>query len=333
MQAAVRGFQDLGQVEAWAENNPSAAHDIQAQAERLESLLPQSAPVQPQVVAPAPTGRGTAVVTPRPIAPAAPDNTLSSTLVGDGQFGQTVGTVTRQSVHGLGALVRDTIKLGGGDPIATVGIGAAMIFAVYKMFKKTGFLKGLGVLFGAGFLNNIQEISKTLDPYTSRADAALSRGASQVATAATGAASTAAAAVAPNKKPSQSSEKKETPPEEAPTQKAVSDTIRKNDDIQKLMTQQQHKKHNGALEDYLKYINTNLKDTKIDLLWTIEDREKNIFYPSRKLHESIILPSNLDPVIFKRIMRMYITGIDMPDKEVNNQKNIGIIKEKLQKIL
>lgn len=41
----------------------------------------------------------------------------------------------------------DIMKLGKGDPIATLGIGAALFYGIYKMFKQFGFFGGI-----AGFL-------------------------------------------------------------------------------------------------------------------------------------------------------------------------------------
>lgn len=125
-------------------------------------------------------------------------------------------------------------------------------------------------------------------------------------------------------------------PNETPSQKIASDKIRGNSDIQKLIASAQlpGKQKNAPLERYLEFINTDLKEKNVGIfLKSVNNNDNTIFANNQLLDPSISLPLDFDPVIFKSIMRMYITGTYMSSVKMNDPANITIITNSIQKII
>ncbi len=60
---------------------------------------------------------------------------------------------------------------------------------------------------------------------------------------------------------------------------------------------------------YLDFINSKtIQDKPVKALFPSKDNVNNIFLNETWLDSSIVLPSNLDPVIFKKVLRMYFVG-------------------------
>jgi hypothetical protein len=139
MQAAIRGFQDLGQVGEWMNNNSAALAQSQAILQSAWRPAAQGAPTAPG-------------------APAEKNTTYTGALINGGVTWGKVTGVVGDGFKWLMSGIGDIMSLGKWDPIATVWIGAALAYGVYKTFQKFGFLWGIGTLFGLGALNNLEKI-------------------------------------------------------------------------------------------------------------------------------------------------------------------------------
>ena len=71
------------------------------------------------------------------------------------------------------------------------------------------------------------------------------------------------------------------------------------------------------MAEYLEFINTNKHFPITYFLKTSANEDISIFSTKPSLDPRITLPSNFDPLIFKDIMRLYLTGISMPRSELN----------------
>jgi hypothetical protein len=109
-------------------------------------------------------------------------------------------------------------------------------------------------------------------------------------------------------------------PKETSSQKSAADKVRTDTRIKERLEKQKGKKKDGVLEDYIKFISNTCGDKKMEVFlsrkWATDDTI-SVFADSSNLDKSIALPANLDPLIFKDIMRLYITGISMPNSELS----------------
>lgn len=301
MPQAIQGFKDMGQIGAWMEKNVSvAAKVVQAWA----------------------AASNNSVTTTSPSSHSTPSNRLTNQLGQDGKTGWAVTGIVKDSANGLFGGIGDIFKLANGDPAAQLGIGAAFIYGVYKLFSKLWFLWGVGTLFGIGALNSGSDISDRIKKLF---------GGESTKPATTPAVATTTPTPTPAAQPAVA------PPTitpETPSQKTASDKIRANPELKALLDPAKltGKKKNAPLEKYITFINTDLKDKNADIFYKSADNNHNIFSNTNLLDPSISLPADLDPVIFKSIMRMYITGTYMSSIKMDEPANVAIIRTQIGKV-
>jgi hypothetical protein len=320
-QAAIAWYQDMGQMLQWVEKNPKEVKNAAEQASKAAGKSdPQANPSSTPANTP-PTNPGTGNV-PNNIPASNQWNYLSSQLIWNGGqasgLGKTGWEIIGGSFKGFWALVGDLIKAGDGSPVATLGIGAAILYGIWKMFHlgpsgAFNFGRWLGAIFGIGFLNSMPDHANTLK-WTSTPKPA------PVPTPVTSAPSAQPAATTTNT------------PTETISQKSISDKIRNSPELKSILdpTKLAGKKKNGTIEDYLKFINTDLKDTNTDIF--LGKTDASVFSRKSMIDPSINLPTNLDPAVFKNIMRMYITGAYMSEMKMDDPANVAIIKTQIAKI-
>ncbi len=73
--------------------------------------------------------------------------------------------------------------------------------------------------------------------------------------------------------------------------------------------------------EYLEFLTKTLKDTPLATLTSRNNPPYSIFSWTGKLDPSIKLPNSIDPLILKRIARIYITGEDVPNATLQDPKN------------
>lgn len=200
-------------------------------------------------------------------------------------------------VQGFG----DIMKLWKGDPIATLGIGAALFYGVYKMFKQFGFLGGIAGFLGLWAINNWEKIGDNLSglwDVAKKTAAKVEEGIDHLRWKTWSSAS-------PDK-PAESSEK---PAEVTEDQKYLREQTLQNTALSGKIDQLSdlQKKYNkpaiGKIWDYITYIETNLKDTPLTQIFP-DDHKESIYYDTGKTPISV--PPNLDSKMLKAVLRSYL---------------------------
>ena len=74
------------------------------------------------------------------------------------------------------------------------------------------------------------------------------------------------------------------------------------------MSEKNKKPETGKMEDYLKFIETDLKDVPLTQLFP-EDHKESIFYDNFKTPISV--PDNLSEKMLKEVLRAYLGGANM----------------------
>lgn len=108
-------------------------------------------------------------------------------------------------------------------------------------------------------------------------------------------------------------------PQETPSQRTASDLVRNDQRIKDRLEKQKGKSKNATLDEYIDFINKDCKEKKMEVFlprqWANDD-SISIFADSSNIDKSIALRPNLDPLIWKDIMRLYITGHSIPNSEL-----------------
>lgn len=310
MQQAIKGFQDMGQIGQWIEKNPQIVQNAANAGNTQIDVISKN-------IAPTPV-----------IMSSEPNNTLTGKVAKDGVTGWHVTGIAWDASKGFVQGIGDVLSLGKWDPLATLGIGAALIYGAYKVFQKFGFLRGLGTLFGLGAMNNIEKIM-------GRFGVDVGDAAKKVKTAAEEATEKAkklAEDIGSTEEKKDAAKKEE--PKETESQKPISNKIRTSPEFKAILdpTKLAEKKKNGDIEAYLNFINTDLKNINTDRFVNPKNSEHSIFSIKSSLDPSIILPPNLDPAVLKSVMRMYMTGTYMSEVKMSEPANITIRTDKIKKI-
>ncbi|MBC7503920.1 TrbC/VirB2 family protein [Candidatus Gracilibacteria bacterium] len=341
MQQAIKGFQDMGQVNAeWLRQDPQKVAN--AIAGNVATAPAQAgAPSNPKriVVLSSSTQDGSPPSSPPKPGTAGYYMHMAGTEAGSfgADAGKNVGTALGAVGNTLGGFVKGVNEGAGplGAGIAVIGL----IYAGYKLL--TGEVKGhsgffwsvVTLLGGSALVAGLKRFGIDMSDMTASEAVDKAKKATEKATEkAKKLAGGAGSADGDTEEAIKATKKEES--KETESQKSISDKIRNSPEFNKILAPAKlaEKKKNANIEDYLKYINTDLKNTKTDMLIKPANNDHNIFSQKSSLDPSIILPSNFDPAIFKSMMRMYITGIYMSEIKMNEVENIAIIKEKIGKI-
>ena len=205
-------------------------------------------------------------------------------------------------VQGFG----DIMKLWKGDPIATLGIGALLFYGVYKMFKQFGFLGGIAGFLGLWAINNWEKIGDNLSglwDVAKKTAAKVEEGIDHLRWKTWSSAS-------PDK-PAESSEK---PAEVTEDQKYLREKVMQNASVIASVNrvsqnaEKNKKPETGKMEDYLQFIETDLKDKPLNQLFP-QDHKESIFWDTHKTSFSV--PPNLNAKILKEVIRAYLGGDNM----------------------
>ncbi|EKE29626.1 MAG: hypothetical protein ACD_2C00133G0002 [uncultured bacterium (gcode 4)] len=96
------------------------------------------------------------------------------------------------------------------------------------------------------------------------------------------------------------------------SQKSATNMVIKDNsivDLTKNFAEKNKKWKNWKIEEYLNFINSpEFQNKTAQTLFYTKDQTQNIFMNEGSLDPSIALPANLDPAIFKKVMRQYLTG-------------------------
>ena len=307
---------DLQKVWAFVESNPSIVAQVQ-------SLTASPAIVPPTIIAPA-------VVSSAPDTRAGKAAGVVWEAVGTvaGGIGSVVGTVAAETWSTWSTILSEATKTGWA--MWAIGVIGLLIGSIWKFgFWKT--MMGVVGIWWASAIANAAEngtFDKLADKMRKGGDKLW-----QMADKVTGnttsvstpqAAPAAQPAVAPV-----------VTTIETPHQKSISDKIRTSPEFKLILDPTKlawRDKKNGDIDTYLSFINKDLKDRNTDVFVSPKNKEHNIFSKKSSLDSSIILPPNLDPAVFKSVMRMYMTGAYMSEIKMSESANMAIITEKIKKI-
>ncbi|MFO0763424.1 MAG: hypothetical protein U0518_00940 [Candidatus Gracilibacteria bacterium] len=139
---AMKGFQDLGQVSAFVEKNPGLLASVGAHVNT--STQHHSSEGSKET-----------------------NTTITGSIAQDGVTGGKITSSLSLAGKGFTQGFSDIMRLGKGDPIAMLGIGGFLFYAIYKMFHlgaegKFSFLRGLTAVLGLGAINNWEKIGDNL---------------------------------------------------------------------------------------------------------------------------------------------------------------------------
>lgn len=327
MQEAIRNYRDIGLANTWVENNPKVV-------ELIAWTLRNSAEIKsPTSLQDSPSQKSAEQITVLPET----NTTITGKLTRDGVTGWNITGAVKDSSQWLVQGIGDILSLGKWDPIAQLGIGAALIYGVYKAFQKFWFLGGVATLFGVGAMNNIDKIlwrfgvgsvSEGID----KAGKNIGEVTDNIKNRVSGEPEKEEAKKNEEKKENNGTitKTKETPLE-GEAQKIASDPIRQSPEFQKQLDPERIKnsRYKANMEEYLKYINQNLKDTPINTIIAPKDKKNGIFYDGPSLEQNI--PENMDPTIFKTMMRMYFTGQYITSSKLSTNEFDKLITEKIRK--
>lgn len=109
----------------------------------------------------------------------------------------------------------------------------------------------------------------------------------------------------------ESSEKPDDTPKLSPSQERAVDKVKSDSRIKTLFDIPREKKAT-KLDTYLEFINTQLKDKPLAVLICPANPKNSIFSVTGSLDESVTVPSDMDGVILKDILRLYLTGVSIP---------------------
>lgn len=289
---AIKGFQDLGQLEPFYKKNPEILAAIAAGANTGGASTPNT--------------------------PSAWWNTNNTTLSWKIVWEMNARDINWAPVSnfvsdwfkGFWKWFNDLVSLGKWDPIATLAIGGALIYGIWRMFNvggEFGFFKGIGMIFWLGVLNNLggkvswDDVEKTAQSVKNTAwelyDAAKNK-----VTGTNDSTTTA---------PAESTDKPSAITED---QKYLRDELLKNTSViasvDRVSKNAEKKKEpqTGKIDDYIKFIETDLKDTPLNKLFP-EEHKESIFWDT---HPTLFSPpSNLNAKILKEVIRAYLGGPDM----------------------
>ena len=276
---AIKWFQDLGQISPWLTQNPGTVHAVGAGVTNINATTQNTPSVWWQVN----------------------NTTITWSISQDGVTWWKVSSTLSMAGQGVVQGFGDIMKLWKGDPIATLGIGAALFYGVYKMFKQFGFLGGIAGFLGLWAINNWEKIGDNLSglwDVAKKTAAKVEEGIDHLRWKTWSSAS-------PDK-PAESSEK---PAEVTEDQKYLREQTLQNTALSGKIDQLSdlQKKYNkpaiGKIWDYITYIETNLKDTPLTQIFP-DDHKESIYYDTGKTPISV--PPNLDSKMLKAVLRSYL---------------------------
>ncbi len=288
MPQAIKGFQDLGQVGTWLEKNQAVVTKVAQVTENVSQQTPTGAKTASNV-------------------PTEPNNTLTGKLGAEGKTGGhftwVAGDAGKWLLHG----VSDLFSLGKWDPLATLGIWAALIYGIYKGFQKFGFLGWIAALFWIGALNNIEKIMwrAWVDSWD------IAEKAKKLAQ------ETAAKAKAEAEKLTGGGTKNEKKDEEkkwgettglTEAQKYFRNSITADKALVERVNKAADIKWNvstAKFDDYINYIEKDIADTPLSKIFPI-DHTKSIFHDS--VNTELSPDSKMGTKMLKRVMRAYLVG-------------------------
>lgn len=301
MVQAIQGFKDLGQVGEWMVQNPWVVAGVATQAPATTTQSPSSAPSNTpswpvQQWANAVAGKWAE------FAGAMADNIWGfakgvSQALGEGfRQGWAIGGLAVAIISIMGAWKFLSGSWGtknhkmSGWMIALLGFGGT---AGYDMMKKYGLLDGDSESGGtsSGRPRKWQETTDTSGKWASDD-----------------------AADAP---PESAPEAKLTPTQIQAT-KAISWNVRINAYFDTKKTT-----YTATKEDYLNFINTSMKDVPISKLlpsWKWANEAHNIFRPQGSLDPSLNIPKEMNPIILKDMLRVYVFGLSYPVSELEKRR-------------
>lgn len=301
MKQAIQGFKDMGQVDNWVQQNPVVLQQAITAIQENPIALP---------------------VTTTPIisrAPSEPNTTLTGKIAGDGITGGHVTGVVGDATSGLVTGIGDIMSLGKGDPIATLGIGAALIYGVYKAFQKGGFFGWLGMLFGAGAINNIEKIMwrlgvSSLDDAAEKAKKLADKATNTVNQAVNWGNSTTPAvvpAVVPTTTPKNSIDISSFSEQQKNAFNKLNwdSTFVNNINSLAESNKKSKKSETGNFDDYMKFIfSDKVQWLALDKLIYNKDPKTSVFSNEGMVDMALWVPNNLDNNILKSILRQYLIG-------------------------
>jgi hypothetical protein len=283
-QQAIKWFQDLGQVSAFAEKNPGMLAAVSTTLNTTSSQGSSWTPAKKET-----------------------NTTITGQLAWNGVTGGKVTSTLSLAGQGLTQGFGDLMKLGKGDPIATLGIGAALFYGVYKMFKQFGFFGGIAGFLGLGALNNWEKIGGNFSGAWKTVEEILDKASDKIDQIRWKTWSD----VTP---PVQPAELTDAPKELTDDQVYLRDKIMQNasviESVDRLsqMSKKDKKPEIGTMEDYLEFIEKDLKDVPLNKLFP-EDHKESIFYDD--FNTPISVPDKLSKKMLKKVLRAYLGGANM----------------------
>ncbi len=82
----------------------------------------------------------------------------------------------------------------------------------------------------------------------------------------------------------------------------------------------ERKQYPAKPKDYLTFLAKDLKDVPVSALISRDNPDLSIFSAKEGLDSRIKLPNTMDPNMFKRIVRVYLTGKDLSNKALEDPK-------------
>ena len=77
--------------------------------------------------------------------------------------------------------------------------------------------------------------------------------------------------------------------------------------------------------DYLTHLTKNLANIPVEALLSRGNAPMSIFSPAESIDPRVALPTTMDPNVFKRIARVYLTGKDFSNLELEDvTKNLSV---------
>jgi hypothetical protein len=308
---------DLQKVWAFVESHPAIVAQVQ-------SLTANPSIVSSTIIAPS-------VVSSTPDTKAGKAAGVVGETVGTvaGATGAVIWTVATETVSTWWTILSEATKTGWA--MWAIGVIGLLIGSIWKF----GFWKTMMGVVGIGWASAIANAAEngTLDKITDK----MRKGADKLGKTVdkvTGDASVAWAAVVWEKKWDEKPTDKKEETKETDWQKLISDKIRELPEFKKIIESASlpGKKNNASLDKYLSFINNDLKDKNAEVFYKPKDSNHSIFTASPLLDTSIALPPGFDPMIFKSIMRMYLTGTYMPSTKMDEPANVDIIKKAFWKV-
>lgn len=283
-QQAIKWFQDLGQVSAFAEKNPGMLAAVSTTLNTASSQGSSWTPAKKET-----------------------NTTITGQLAWNGVTGGKVTSTLSLAGQGLTQGFGDLMKLGKGDPIATLGIGAALFYGVYKMFKQFGFFGGIAGFLGLGAINNWEKIGGNFSGAWKTVEEILDKASDKIDQIRWKTWSD----VTPPVQPAESTDA---------SKKLTDDQVYLREQIMQntsviasvnyvSQTAKKYKKpETGEMEDYLQFIEIDLKDKPLNQLFP-QDHKESIFYDN--FNTPISVPDKLSKKMLKKVLLVYLGGANM----------------------